>query len=103
MLRTVPGGMAFISTFDFFFVNRLRFAAWLALLGASANPLKVRRISLFFQKIGDVKECVPLQPDINECRLHSGQNARDTAFVNGTREGVFVFALVVNFRELIVF
>ena len=91
--------------FAFFTPRWLRFAAWLSLLllWRAANPLKVRRVFLLFEKVGDVEKCVALQPQVDECRLHTGQNTSDTAFVNGTREGIFVFALVVDFRELIVF
>jgi hypothetical protein len=75
----------------------------LLLLRSAANALKICRIFLLFQKVGDVEKCVTLQPYIDECRLHTGKDARNTAFVNGTCEGVFVLALVVDFRELIVF
>jgi len=88
-----------------FFPNRLCFPARLFLLLRlrSANALKVRRIFLLFEKIGDIKKRVALQPEIDKRRLHSWQNARYTAFVNGTREGIFVFALVVDLCELIIF
>ncbi len=91
---------------SFFFVNRLCLAARLTSrlgLRASANALEVRRVTLLFKKIGDVEKCIALEAEVDKCRLHARQNARNTAFVNGTREGIFVFALVVYFRELIVF
>ena len=54
-------------------------------------------------EVGYVEERVALQAEVDKCRLHAGQNARYAAVVNGTREGVFVFAFVIDFRELIVF
>jgi hypothetical protein len=63
------------------------------------------RLFLIFEldKVGYVEESIALQAEVDECRLHAWQNPCHTAFVNGTREGVFVFAFVVDFRELIVF
>ncbi len=60
-------------------------------------------IFLFFSEVGDVKESIALQADIDKCRLHAGKDTGDFAFVNGAGEGVFVFALVIDFRELVVF
>jgi hypothetical protein len=54
-------------------------------------------------KVGYVEKRVSLQSQIDKCRLHAGQNACHSSVVNGTREGVLVFAFVVDFRELIVF
>src|SRR5271165_194410 len=54
------------------------------------------------QEVGNVKKRVPLQPDINERRLHAGKHARDTAFVDGSCEGVLIFPLEKDFGELIV-
>ena len=109
LLRTMFGRVLGVAcparAFAFFIPGWLRFAAWLSLLllWRAANPLKVRRVFLLFEKVGDVEKCVALETQVDECRLHAWQNARNTAFVNGTREGIFVFALVVDFRELIVF
>jgi hypothetical protein len=54
-------------------------------------------------EVGYVKKRVPLQPQVDKRRLHTGQNACHASVVDGTREGVLVFAFVVDFRELIVF
>ena len=54
-------------------------------------------------KVGDVQESVALQANIHKSRLHSGKDAGDAAFVDGTCQGVFVFAFEVNFSEQIVF
>ena len=54
-------------------------------------------------EVGYVEERIALQAKVDKCRLHAGQNPCHAAFVNGTREGIFVFAFVVDFRELIVF
>jgi hypothetical protein len=55
------------------------------------------------KEVSDVKEGVSLEPNVNKCRLHAGEHACDAAVVNRPRQGVLVFAFVVNFRELIVF
>ncbi len=62
-------------------------------------------VVVFFQlhEVGDVKECIALEADIDESRLHSGKDARDAAFVDGSSEGVFVLAFHVDFREKIIF
>ena len=59
-----------------------------------------RSVFLFLQKVGDVQKRVALQANVDKRRLHARKHARYFAFVNGTREGVFVFALVVNLGEL---
>ena len=67
--------------------------------------LQLVGIFLIFEldEVGYVKKRVALQAEVDKCRLHARQNACDASVVNGTREGVFVFAFVVDFRELIVF
>jgi hypothetical protein len=54
---------------------------------------------LQLHKVGDVKERVAFQANVNKSGLHSGKNAGDTSFVNGTCQGVFVLAFQVNFSE----
>ena len=63
---------------------------------AAFTALKVRRLSLFFQKVGDVQEGVALQAHIDKSRLHARQHAGHTAVIDRAGEGVFVLALVVN-------
>ncbi len=55
------------------------------------------------QEIGDIEKRVTLQSDIDKCGLHSRQHARHPAFIDGTRQGVFVFTFVINFRKLVFF
>jgi hypothetical protein len=55
------------------------------------------------KKIGHVKKRIALQSNVHESGLHSGKDARNTAFVNAAREGIFFFTLVVNFHELVIF
>jgi hypothetical protein len=50
-------------------------------------------------KVGDIEERIALQANVNESGLHSGKNASDASFVNGTCQGVFVLAFEVNFSE----
>ncbi len=54
-------------------------------------------------EVGYIEEGVALQAHIDKGGLHAGQDAGDAAVVNGAGQGVFVFAFVVDFRELIVF
>ncbi len=56
-----------------------------------------------FEEVGDIEECVALEADVDKCRLHAGQNAGYAAVIDRPRQGVFVFAFVIDFRELIVF
>ena len=62
-------------------------------------------VVMLFQlhKVGNVEEGVAFQADIDKRRLHARQNAGDAALIDGACEGVFVFALEVDFREQIVF
>jgi hypothetical protein len=55
------------------------------------------------EEVGHVKEGIALQAYIDECRLHAWKHARNSSFVDGSREGVFVSPLVVNLGKLIVF
>jgi hypothetical protein len=61
------------------------------------------KVVMFFEEIGHVEKRVALQTDIHECRLHSGENARDASFMNAAGERIFVGALEINFAQLIVF
>jgi hypothetical protein len=54
-------------------------------------------------KVGDVEERVALQANVDKRRLHSREYAGYASFVDGTCQGVFIFALEVDFREQIVF
>ena len=60
-------------------------------------------IFLLFGEVGDVEKRIALQTNIDKCRLHAGKDAGDFAFVNGAGESVFVLALIVDFRKLVVF
>ena len=60
-------------------------------------------VFLLFCKVGDVEKRVALQTNIDKCRLHAGKDAGNFAFVNGAGEGVLILALVIDFRELVVF
>ncbi len=57
----------------------------------------------FFEEVGDVEEGVALEADVHEARLHAGEDAGYAAVVDGTGEGVFVLALVIDFGECFVF
>ena len=66
------------------------------------NVVQILRV-FQLHKVGDVKEGVALQANVDKCRLHSRKHAGYASFVNGTCQGVFIFALEVDFREQIVF
>ena len=76
-------------------------------LSGSARRSLLQLVGLFLifelDEVGYVKERVALKPQIDKRRLHARQYACNASVVDGTREGVFVFAFVVDFRELIVF
>ncbi len=55
------------------------------------------------EKVGYIEEGVAFKSYVDKCRLHAGQDARDPPVVNGTGQCVFIFAFVIDFRELIVF
>jgi hypothetical protein len=50
-----------------------------------------------FKNVGDIEECVAVETDVDESRLHTGKNASDAAFVNAADEGEFFFALDIDF------
>ena len=76
------------------------------LVGAAGGCL-FQFVGLFlvfeFQEVRYIEEGVALEADVDKCRLHAGQDARDSAVVYGTSQRIFVFTFVINFRELIVF
>src|SRR5579885_393229 len=67
------------------------------------EALKVGGVFLFFEEIGDVEKGVALQTKVYKGGLHTGQDASHAAFVNGPGEGIFIFPLVINLSELVVF
>ena len=58
---------------------------------------------MLFEEIGDVQEGVPLESQINKCRLHSRQHTRDPALVNAARKRILVRSLKIYFHQLILF
>ena len=50
-----------------------------------------------FENVADVQESVAIETDVDESRLHSGQDAGDFAFVDAADEGELFFALDINF------
>ncbi len=87
--------------------SRVRFGLrlWLMALGYWAIGGNFVQIFRVFQlhKVGDIEERVALQANVDKGRLHSGEDASYAAFIDGTCQGVFVFAFEVDFREQIVF
>ena len=54
------------------------------------------------EEIRDVEKRVPVQPDIHKSRLHARQDARYAALMDAPGQGIFVFALEINFDDLVV-
>jgi hypothetical protein len=50
-----------------------------------------------FENIADVKESVAIEADVNERRLHAGEDAGNSAFIDAADEGELFFALDVDF------
>ena len=50
-----------------------------------------------FKHVADVEKCIAIEADIHERRLHAGEDASDSTFVNAANEGEFFFALEVTF------
>ena len=50
-----------------------------------------------FENVADVEEGIAIEADVNERRLHAGEDASDSAFVDAANEGELFFALDVNF------
>jgi hypothetical protein len=50
-----------------------------------------------FENVADVQESVAVEADIDERGLHSGEDARNAAFVDATDQREFFFALDINF------
>src|SRR5438105_3133118 len=59
-------------------------------------------VLLQLHEVGNVQEGIALQADVNKSRLHSGEDASYASLIDRSCEGVFIFALEVNFREQIV-
>jgi hypothetical protein len=50
-----------------------------------------------FEDVADVQEGIAIEADIDESRLHAGEDAGDFAFVDAADERELFFALDVNF------
>jgi hypothetical protein len=60
-------------------------------------PVSVVVILEIFENVTDIQEGITIQADIDECRLHTGKNAGDSAFVNAADERELFFTLDVDF------
>ena len=81
----------------------MRFGLGLLLVALLHRPVGGNLVEVLgilqLHEVGDVKERVAFQANVNKSRLHSGKNAGYASFVNGTCQGVFVLAFEVNFSE----
>jgi hypothetical protein len=62
----------------------------------------VQILMMVVGKVRDIEEGIAFQPQVDECRLHTGEHAGDPAFVNAAGEGILVGALEENLYEDIV-
>src|SRR5262249_38025789 len=69
------------------------------------RPFQFLRLFLVFQfeEIRYIEERIALQPEVHKGGLHAGEHARYALVIDRSSESVLVFALVVDFRELVVF
>jgi hypothetical protein len=76
-------------------------------LAGSAGRCLLHLVGIFLvfelDEVGYIQKRITLQAEVDKGRLHARQNARHTSVVNGSCEGVFVLAFVINLRELIIF
>ncbi len=69
----------------------------------TGDLFKIGGVFLLLHEVGHIEERVALQTEVHKSRLHARKHAGHAAFVNRTRKGVFVFPLVVDFGEQVVF
>jgi hypothetical protein len=72
-------------------------------LAGQHRAIKLARVFLLFDEVGDVQKRVPVQPYIHKGGLHAGKHAGYAAVINRAGECVFVFALVMDLNELLIF
>src|SRR6266567_573248 len=70
--------------------------------GRSRGLMVLMRLSVIvvleiFENVADVEESVAIEANVHESRLHTGEDAGDSSFVDAADEGEFFFALDVNF------
>jgi hypothetical protein len=100
--RRLFGSAAF---FNWFGRGNMLLPRWLVRICVRAidDLLEVFLVFLLFEEIGDVKEGIAFESNVDECRLHSREDPRYAAFVDGTCQRVFVLTLEINFGKLFVF
>ena len=94
ILQVLPGFRLFATVV----VNRISLDVVLAdHLRDRTNRLHV------VMKIGDVQEARLLQADVDECRLHPGQHARDLAFVDVAGKAAMLLAFEIELGQRAIF
>ncbi len=79
------------------------FIAWGTGVSSVGVGFEVGGVAGLFHEVRDVEEGVALQANVHEGGLHAGQDAGDSAVIDGAGEGVFVLALVVDLGEGVAF
>jgi hypothetical protein len=116
-LRLLLVGMGFIEVNNLL-VHRARYAQRFArqhfpgCVGVAIDDNRRRRfmravavIIIFevFEYVADVQKRIAIQADVDECRLHAGQDPCNFSFVDAADECEFFFAFDVDFDELAFF
>jgi len=57
-------------------------------------------IAMRVEEVRNVQETIALQPKIDKCRLHAGQDAGHAALMNTPCQRVFIGPLKINFHQL---
>ena len=62
------------------------------------------KLFFFVEEVGDVKECVAFQSDVDESGLHSGQDPHHASLINVTDDSLMLFSTFdVELSDLVVF
>ena len=62
------------------------------------------KLFFFVEEVGDVEERIAFEPDVDESRLHAGQDAHHASFVNVADDALMLFStLDVELGDLVVF
>jgi len=61
--------------------------------------VRMHRVVVFevFEDVTDVQECIAIETNVHESRLHAGKDAGDFSFVDAADQRELFFALDVNF------
>jgi hypothetical protein len=58
---------------------------------------------VILEEVRDIQECIAIEANVHEGRLHAGKHACDAALMDTAGQRIFFFTLIVDFDYLIVF